>query len=855
MANDYVNQVAEKLVAALEAGTAPWQKPWTPGERFLPFNPTTGNNYRGVNAMWLSLQGYSDSRWMTYRQAAAVGGQVNKGEKGTLVEYWQWKGQEPVKDDQGRPVLDSEGKKVTRTVEYSRPRVMRAVVFNAEQITGLEPPEPRPVPAEWERHQRAEAILSRSPAAIRHVFGDGAYYEPGADRITLPERTQFDTADRYYATALHEVGHSTGHASRLGRDLSHPFGSEEYAREELVAEIMSLMVGDELGIGHDPGQHVAYVGSWIKRLKENPREIFQAAAEAEKASRFVLGLEKEQEVEQQREPATPRQALQRKQAQWDARWDQLRETTSLTPEQIEAALEREFTWTAAEQRMMEWDALMPVAAVERRAELRGDATIDPDDIDAMIEKEFSVPRTVSDQREVATERVDLNVPYSEKNAAKQAGARWDKVEKTWYAPAGSDLTAMSQWLAPAPELPLSPEEEFRVALESHGLIIEGLPVMDGTMQRVPVKDDRRSGAGSWQERSGAYTGYLDGHPAGFIQNHRTGKKENWKSQQKAVGLTASDRARLEAESIQRKADREAALQAGYENAAEGVERILAGTEAAPAHHKYLKAKDLPASGVLIMRGAHAMPPGDDEPQRFGGDNHLAIPAHDIDGKVWTVQGIAPDGRKSFPKGARLAGCHHLIGDLAGDGPILFAEGWATARDLNEQTGLATVACFNANNLEAVAREYRARYPDRALVIAGDNDHMKEAEIDPVTNEPKPNVGKTKAIAAAQAVDGYALLPSFPVGARGSDWNDLRRVRGAAEQMQQLRTGLAVAVRRERASEITRSRGSEREGPDEDLRRDRRKEVQRERAGEPARASGRDDDRRDRTPAIAAGLSR
>src|SRR5690606_35804647 len=127
-----------------------------------------------------------------------------------------------------RPVLDGDGKPMKRTVEYSRPRVMRAVVFNAEQISGLEPPEPRPVPAEWERHQRAEAILAKSPAVVRHVPGDAAYYEPRVDRITLPERTQFATADRYYATALHEVGHSTGHPTRLDRDLSHPFGSEGY---------------------------------------------------------------------------------------------------------------------------------------------------------------------------------------------------------------------------------------------------------------------------------------------------------------------------------------------------------------------------------------------------------------------------------------------------------------------------------------------------------------------------------------------------------------------------------------------------------------------------------------------------
>ena len=109
--------------------------------------------------------------------------------------------------------------------------------------------------------------------------------------ITLPERDQFASADGYYATALHEVGHATGHPSRLNRqDLGHPFGSEAYAREELRAEIASLMLGEQLGIGHDPGQHSAYVASWIRALENDPREIFRAAADAEKITAWCARL-------------------------------------------------------------------------------------------------------------------------------------------------------------------------------------------------------------------------------------------------------------------------------------------------------------------------------------------------------------------------------------------------------------------------------------------------------------------------------------------------------------------------------------------------------------------------------------
>ena len=299
MASDYVDQVAGSIIRQLKEGTAPWQKPWQPGERFMPYNPTTGNEYRGMNAVWLmsraESQGFGDARWMTFRQAQEQDAHVRKGEKGTAIQFWKWQGLEPVRDGSGKSVVDQDGQPVRQMVRYERPRVWSAVVFNAEQIEGLPPAPVRPVLAEWERHERAETILTNSGASIRHAPGDRAFYRLAEDAITLPERSQFPSGDRYYATALHELGHWTGHPSRLARDLAHPFGSEGYAREELRAEIGSLMLGEQLGIGHDPGQHVAYVASWIKALEQDPREIFRAAADAEKISKLIRSYELGQE--------------------------------------------------------------------------------------------------------------------------------------------------------------------------------------------------------------------------------------------------------------------------------------------------------------------------------------------------------------------------------------------------------------------------------------------------------------------------------------------------------------------------------------------------------------------------------
>ncbi len=292
----YADKVAATLIDQLRAGTAPWQKPWEPGQTSfaMPFNPTTGNNYRGMNAVWLMAQGFDDPRWLTYKQGAALGAQVRRGEHGATVQYWKWRGYEPVADESGRPVLDADGKQKTALVEYERPRVMSAVVFNASQMNGMPALERKPSLQEWERHALAEAIVAAAGVPLHHEAGDRAYYSPVKDHMVVPERSQFPSADRYYATVLHELGHATGHHTRLDRDLSHPFGSEGYAKEELRAEIASLMLGQTLGIGHDPGQHVAYVDSWIRALQNDPREIFRAAADADRIQTYVLGLSQHQ---------------------------------------------------------------------------------------------------------------------------------------------------------------------------------------------------------------------------------------------------------------------------------------------------------------------------------------------------------------------------------------------------------------------------------------------------------------------------------------------------------------------------------------------------------------------------------
>lgn len=709
---DYVTEVAESLIAQLQRGTAPWQRPWEPGERHMPYNPTSEKDYRGLNAIWLSAQGYQDPRWLTFKQASAIGAHVRKGEKSTAIQYWQWTEERPVLED-GRPVKGPDGKAQTVTVQLERPKVFFARVFNAEQIDGLPAPAPRPTVA-WERHQQAEAILSAAGVPIVHRDGDTAHYTLKDDQITLPLREQFPTADRYYATALHEEGHATGHPSRLDRDLAHPFGSTEYAREELRAEIASLMIGDRLGIGHNPGQHAAYAASWIEVLRKDPREIFRAAADAEKITQHLIGLTQQLTQEQQPSLAPASQP----------------ETPLPTP------------------------------------------TLAP------VEVSMANPKAV-----IAAEpdRTYLAVPYAEKEQAKAAAKKsgfaigWDKEAKAWYAPAGADLQAIAQWL---PEnrpvvaaVPEDPVQAFAEALAKAGLELDGSPTMDGTLQRVPVDGDKGN------ERSGAYKGYLDGRPAGYIQNFRTGFKTNWTHA--TTSGTEIDTAALKAEADRKRTERAQALAEQHEQTAILAAAMWAVSEFAPDAHPYLQRKGVQPHDLRVataeanrLLNEHRAAAGKSGLEITG---HLLVPVSDLDGRVWTLEHIATKGQKGFLDGGKLQGNHFLIGNLDGSGPIILVEGFATGATVHELTGQPVVVAFNSGNLPNVAVEFRQQYPDRAMMIAGDND--KANEIKPGIMK---NTGAEATLKAAEVANAFASLP--PSDAENIDWNDYAALdRVAAQQ--------------------------------------------------------------------------
>ena len=299
--------LAKDLIDMIKNSEAPWQQGWKQeGIQELPFNASTGKAYSGNNTMKLIMdahkKGYEDPRYLTFNQAKALGGSVKKGEKGIKITAGGWQDIES-KDGKKEAKLDQNG----QTPETEKRFIAKtAVVFNASQIAGL--PDYNRKPIEWQPNEIAEKLLKESGAAIEHREVGMAYYSPQKDTIVLPQKGSFNSDQDYYSTALHELGHWTGHESRLNRDLKHPFGSDGYAKEELVAEISSMMLAKEYGIKHNPDNHAAYLKSWVKAVEADPNIIFKSITAADKVVKHIHNLAPEikQAIEEARKIEPPK---------------------------------------------------------------------------------------------------------------------------------------------------------------------------------------------------------------------------------------------------------------------------------------------------------------------------------------------------------------------------------------------------------------------------------------------------------------------------------------------------------------------------------------------------------------------
>jgi antirestriction protein ArdC len=282
------DDITDKIIADLEAGCVPWVQPWgmgaTTAPLAMPVNATTGRPYSGINVLllWGAVisGGFSAQSWLTFRQALSLGGCVRKGERGTTVVYAD------------RFVPEEEKRRAREVGEDANaiPFLKRFTVFNTDQCDNL--PEnvataAPPVPSGL-IDANVQSLIAASGIDFR-IGGKRAYYDPAHDYVQVPPPQAYFESIDWHRTALHELGHATGHRTRLDRDLSGSFGSKGYAFEELVAEISAAFSCASLGVVPSV-RHADYVGSWLEILREDNRAVVRAASKAGKATDWLLGF-------------------------------------------------------------------------------------------------------------------------------------------------------------------------------------------------------------------------------------------------------------------------------------------------------------------------------------------------------------------------------------------------------------------------------------------------------------------------------------------------------------------------------------------------------------------------------------
>lgn len=286
MKQDLYQAITDRIVEALEKGVKPWQCPWDRSQagRLLPWNPKTGNNYRGINLvlLWMAADqaGYGTHAWLTLKQANALGGRVRRGEKATLCYFFK-----PI--EVTKEIEDRETGEISAQIrEISMLKAFH--VFNLDQIEGIDLEDALVQTIEFTPIEVAEDLLVGSGAVI-HEGGIKAAYIPCRDLIFLPDPSRFQRAEDFYATATHELCHWSGHPSRLARDFTGRFGDQAYAFEELVAEIGSAFLNADLQLEGDL-QHESYIANWLEILHQDKRAIVRAASLASQAHQYLIDL-------------------------------------------------------------------------------------------------------------------------------------------------------------------------------------------------------------------------------------------------------------------------------------------------------------------------------------------------------------------------------------------------------------------------------------------------------------------------------------------------------------------------------------------------------------------------------------
>lgn len=306
---EHIEKIADIFYEAIKNGTAPWLKEWKADDfKYQAHNPVTGTIYQGMNSFMLDLirieKNYKDNSWLTFKQIKDLGGFVEKGSKSTDIVFFERKvrTQEDIEKKEKKILSDKtlDNKTKQLLVDSNREKKVDLIfklsnVFNIAQTKDINVDRFKALykdnnfeKREFISNEECQKVLDNvNDIQIKHIYQTKAYYSPSNDEIVLPLKEQFTSPEAYYSTAFHELGHSTGHKSRLNRDLENVFGTPSYAKEELRAEIYSFLQAKELGMDYNLSNHQSYIDGWTKDLEDKKTEIYEAVKDSFKIVDFV----------------------------------------------------------------------------------------------------------------------------------------------------------------------------------------------------------------------------------------------------------------------------------------------------------------------------------------------------------------------------------------------------------------------------------------------------------------------------------------------------------------------------------------------------------------------------------------
>lgn len=692
--HEHARRAAALFIERMRENRATWQQDM----RHMVSMPITVKDDRDVpltggNALLL-LQAMQDRqlrdpRWLTKQQIDGMRGVLPENVEPVEVQYLRAIGEDGAM--------------------LANPQVVTFELFNAETVDGLSPWTGQR--KEWSLEVLAERLLPRFGVRIVHDQTDRAFVTQEDRTLHMPPPSAFPSLGDYVGVAVHELSHTTGEA--LGREVQGVVGDVSFAREELRAELASMHLSIALGIPHDVARHKEFVGQWEALLSNDPGEIFRAASDAEKIAALVMwhvkSMEREMAVEQGQTTGNDLSGVR----------DEGVEADGGLSEQMAEGEEVEDKRDAP----VEGEGKRPSTAAERRK--------------AFMRRKYAEHA----QKLFETRQCVLAVPYEDRKAAMELGAVFLDTKKLYFVPAGVDMEPLKRWSVKegqgaASNAHIPSESEIITAFEKEmqalGLVIDAKKgtIADNKWHYVEVAGHKKG------QKPGAYilnpAGGRDGVPSGVVMNHLTGQSVSWKMD--IPGLTPERLARMRAEAQRREEEAARELAESYEAASVLATEIWNATASAP--HGYCTLKGIQGHGIRVATGAFLLK-GD----AFRGESgksiirsnnlYALLPLMDLDGKIWGLQAISEDGKtKAFMTGARKKGLFCVIDEngvgykLPTKGPLVFGEGFATKASMNEALNCPCVVCFDAGNMETVAKEIGPKLSrDVVKIIGADNDQF------------------------------------------------------------------------------------------------------------------------------------